>query len=79
MTTLRLQGAGRRKRSTEAGSWGHLVAWFSELVLRLDNGDLAGAAEAQAEIERHGFKISFRRSPRRDHSNTNANHRRPGA
>jgi hypothetical protein len=56
----------RRPETTAAGAgtWGELVAWFSEMVLRLDRGDLAGAVSAQAEIERHGFRITYRRRRR---------------
>ena len=48
----------------DGGTWGELVAWFSELVNRLDKGDLEGAAEAKAAMARHGFRVSFRRRPR---------------
>ena len=52
----------RRLRPCD-GTWTMLVAWFSEFVNHLDRGDLIGAKRCQEEIERHGFKISFRRLP----------------
>ena len=48
----------------DGGTWGELVAWFSELVIRLDKGDMAGVIIAQSHIERHGFTVTFRRRPR---------------
>lgn len=53
-----------READNGPGSWADLVAWFSELIIRLDRGDLVGAVEAQREIERHGFKVTYRRRPR---------------
>lgn len=64
MAILKLRRPETATAADDAGSWGALVAWFSELVLRLDRGDLVGAAEAQAEIEQHGFRVTFRRRPR---------------
>jgi hypothetical protein len=55
----------RHRPADDAGSWGRLVAWFSEMVRHLDRGDLASAAGAQAELERHGFRVTYRRRPGR--------------
>jgi hypothetical protein len=65
MAILQLRRPETASAENGAGTWGELVAWFSEMVLRLDRGDLAGAASAQAEIEKHGFKITYRRLPRK--------------
>lgn len=65
MSTLKIHGDDVEKvAGVEPGSWGYLVAWFSELVDRLDKGNLPGAVEAQKELEEHGFKVTFRRRPR---------------
>ena len=61
---LRRPAAALPDDADGAGTWAELVAWFSELVLCLDRGDLSGAVEAQVQIERHGFKVTFRRRPR---------------
>ena len=61
MAMLRLSRPGSTVPRDGNGSWGELVAWFSELVRRLDKGDLAGAVEAQAHIEQFGFKVTYRR------------------
>jgi hypothetical protein len=61
MANLKLRRPEDIGPSDRAGTWGELVAWFSELVLCLDRGDLPGAVEAQSRIERHGFKVSYRR------------------
>lgn len=42
------------------------VAWFVEMVNALDRGDLPRAVEAQGELERDGFRVTYRRrTPRR--------------
>lgn len=42
------------------------IAWFVELVNALDRGDLARAVEVQGELERDGFRVTYRRrAPRR--------------
>ncbi len=61
MATLRLIRPERSPGDDGSGTWGELVAWFSELVICLDRGDLAGAVEAQEHIQRYGFRITFRR------------------
>ena len=48
------------------GTWGSLAAWFLEFVTRLDKGDLVAATECQNEIEKHGFKITYRGLPRKE-------------
>jgi len=63
MAILRLRRPAAMPDAGE-GTWAELVAWFSELVLCLDRGDLSGAVEAQTQIEQHGFKVTFRRRPR---------------
>jgi hypothetical protein len=65
MATLRLIRAEAIPPEDDGGSWGELVAWFSELVIRFDRGDISGVAEAQAEMERFGFFVTYRRRPRR--------------
>jgi hypothetical protein len=65
MATLRLIRPEAIPPADDGGSWGELVAWFSELVIRLDRGDLPGVAEAQAEMEQFGFFVTYRRRPRR--------------
>ncbi len=64
MATLKLIRPEATPPADDGGTWGELVAWFSELVNRLDKGDLAGAAEAQAAMARQGFRVTFRRRPR---------------
>lgn len=61
MAILRLIRPEAGSSDDGGGTWGELVAWFSELVLCLDKGDLAGAVHAQSRIERHGFRITYRR------------------
>ena len=41
------------------------ISWFAEMVNALDRGDLGRAVEAQEELERDGFKVSYRRKRRR--------------
>jgi hypothetical protein len=65
MATLRLIRPEAVPPDDDGGSWGELVAWFSELVIRFDRGDIPGVAEAQAEMERFGFFVTYRRRPRR--------------
>ena len=60
MATLRLFRHDTALPGDDGITWGEVVAWFSELVTRLDRGDLAGVAEAQAEMDRLGFKVSLR-------------------
>ena len=61
MAILRLVRSGEAT-DEGAGTWGDLVAWFSQMVTCLDRGDIAGAAEAQVQIERFGFRITYRRN-----------------
>ena len=46
------------------GTWASLIAWFSEFVDSLDEGNLVAAADCQKEIEKFGFTIKYRRLPR---------------
>ena len=64
MAVLKLRRPEDDGPSNRAGTWGELVAWFSELVISLDRGDLPGAVEAQSRIEQHGFKVTYRRTRR---------------
>jgi hypothetical protein len=63
MAILKLKRLPENPPEDAGGSWGDLVAWFSEMVIRLDKGDLAGAVEAQERIEKFGFEIKYRRRP----------------
>ena len=41
------------------------IAWFAEMVNALDRGDLGRAIEAQQELDREGFRVTYRRRLRR--------------
>jgi hypothetical protein len=64
MSILKMKRLPKEPPEDAGGSWGALVAWFSEMILCLDKGDLAGAVEAQERIERFGFEIKYRRRPK---------------
>jgi hypothetical protein len=49
---------GRRKAAPAAEL---PIAWFAEMVLSLDRGDLTRAVESQRELRRMGFEVTFRR------------------
>ncbi len=64
MADLKLVRSEPRRLHPCDGTWESLALWFLEFVGSLDRGNLDAAAECQREIEKHGFKITYRRLPR---------------
>ncbi len=63
MAGLKLVQSEPRQLRPCDGTWESLALWFLEFVGSLDRGNLVAAADCQKEIERYGFKITYRRLP----------------